>query len=80
MRLKEKYLVLLTQLNEVKNKITITSLPTSTAVTAVENKTPNASNIVNKTDRNTKTSETENKITTNHDHKYIILLLKNLIS
>ena len=45
---------------------------TSTALTAVENKIPNVSNLVKKTDYNTKISEIENKITTSHDHdKYI---------
>ena len=75
MRLKTKYLVLISQphttaaLNTKINEIpSITSLATTTAVTAVENKIPN----VSKTDYNTKVSEIENKITINHDHdKYI---------
>ena len=38
----------------------------------MENKIPNASNLVKKADYNTKISEIENKITTDHDHdKYI---------
>ena len=38
----------------------------------VENKIPNVSNLVKKTEYNTKISEIENKITTDHDHdKYI---------
>ena len=50
----------------------ITNLVTTTALTAVENKIPNVSNLVKKTDYNTKISEIENKITTDHDHdKYI---------
>ena len=59
--------------NEVKNKIpSITNLATTTALTAVENKIANVSNLVKKTVYNTKISETENKITTDHDHdKYI---------
>ena len=59
--------------NEVKNKIpNIANLSTTTAFTAVENKVPNVSNLVKKTNYNTKISESENKITTDHDHdKYI---------
>ena len=75
MRLKTKYLVLISQLhttaalNTKINEIpSITSLATTTVVTVVENKIPN----VSKTDYNTKVSEIENKITINHDHdKYI---------
>ena len=53
--------------------LNITNLATTTtALTAVENKIPNVSNLVKKTDYNTKISEIENKITTDHDHdKYI---------
>ena len=49
-----------------KNKIpNIASLATTTtALTAVENEIPNDSNLVKKTDYNTKISKTENKITT----------------
>ena len=57
MRFKVKHLVLLTQL--------------VLQLKAVENKIPNVSNLVKKTDYNTKISEIENK-TTDHDHdKYI---------
>ena len=61
------------KINEVKNTITnITNLGTTAALTAVENIVPNFSNLVKKTDHNTKISETENKSTTDHDHdKYI---------
>ena len=62
------------KINEFKNKISnITYLATTTtALSAVENKIPNASNLVKKTDYNTKISEFKNKITTDHDHdKYI---------
>ena len=46
-------------------------LATTTALTAVENKMPNVSNLVNNIDYNTKISKTEKKIT-DHDHdKYI---------
>ena len=56
------------KLNEVKNKIpNITNLATTTALIAVENKIPNVSNFVKKTDFNTKISEVENKILTDHD-------------
>ena len=78
--LKIKYLILLTsnttlnaKINEVKGKIpSIPNFATTTALTAVENKIPNVSNLVKKSDYNTRISETENKITTDHDHdKYI---------
>ena len=53
-----------------KGEITnITNLATTTALTAVENKIPNVSNLVHKIDSNTKINETENKITTDHDHE-----------
>ena len=49
----------------------ITNLDSTTALTAVENKIPNVSNLVKRTDYNTKISGTEKKIT-DHDHdKYI---------
>ena len=53
----------------------ITNLVTTTAITASENEIRNVSNLVKKkqkNDYNTKISEIENKITTDHDHdKYI---------
>ena len=56
MRLKTKYL----------------NLATTTTLTTFENKISNVSNLIKKTDYNTKISETENKITTDRDHdKYI---------
>ena len=61
--------------NEAKGEIpNITNLATTTTtLTAVENKIPNGSNLVNETDYNTNISEIENRITTNYDHdKYII--------
>ena len=59
----------------------ITKSATTTAVTAVENKIPNVSNLVNKTDYNTKISEIENKITTDHDHdKYITTQVFNKLT
>ena len=50
----------------------IVLLHTTTVLNVVENEIPNVSNLVKKTDYNTKISEIENKITTDHDHdKYI---------
>ena len=47
-------------------------MATIAALTAVENKIPNVSNSVKKTDFKTNVSEIENKITTDHDGgKYI---------
>ena len=49
-------------------------MDTTTALTSVENKTPNVSNWIKKTEYNTSISEIENKITTDDDHdKYIII-------
>ena len=49
----------------------ISNLGTTTALTTVENKIPNVSNLVKKTDYNTKVTEIEKKLN-NHDHdKYI---------
>ena len=57
---------------EAKCKIlSITNLATTTALTAVENKISNVSNLVKKTDFNTKISEIENKITDDDHDKYI---------
>ena len=56
------------KLNNIGDKIRdITNLVTTTTLTAVENKVPNVKNLVKKTDYNTKSSETENKTTTDHD-------------
>ena len=63
------------EINEVKGEIpNISNLATTTVFTAVvENKIPNVSKLVKKTDYNTKVSEIENKTATDHDHeKYII--------
>ena len=58
---------------KVKNEIpSITNLVATTALTAVADKISNVSILVKKTGYNTKISEIENKITTDHDHdKYI---------
>ena len=60
------------KINEVKKKMpNITNLAATPALSAIENKT-NVSNLVQKTDYNTKISEIENKVTTDHDYdKYI---------
>ena len=61
--------VLNTRINKIKDKIpSNTNLTTTTAFTAVEIQIPIVSNLVKKTDYNTKTSEIENKFTTDHDH------------
>ena len=53
------------------NDCSINNLATTTALTAVDNKIPNFSNLVKKANYNTKISETEKKIA-NHDYyKYI---------
>ena len=71
------YTTLNFKIKEVKSQIpSITNLATNTALIAVENEIPNVSNLVKKTDHNTKKGETENKITTDHDHdKYNIKVI-----
>ena len=55
-----------------KTEIPSTSgLATTSALTAVENKIPSFSNLVKKTDYDTKVNETEKKITDYNHHKYI---------
>ena len=49
----------------------VNSLATKIALTIVENKIPNVSNLVNKTDYNTKTTEIESKLTDHNHDKYI---------
>ena len=63
------------KISEVKGKIpSITNVATITALSVIENKIPNVSNLVKKTVYNSKISEIENKITTDHDHdKYITI-------
>ena len=60
------------KINEITGELSnITDLATSTTLTAVENIILEVSNLVKKTDCNTKTSETENE-NTDYDHdKYI---------
>ena len=53
-------------------------LRSTTALTAVENKIPNVSNLVNKTEYNTKISKNEKKFTTDHNYdKYITFQVFN---
>ena len=49
----------------------ITALATNSALTAVENKIPDVSSLVKKTDYNIKISEIEKKITDHKHDKYI---------
>ena len=70
-------------MNEVKGKIlNIANLATATTtLTAVENEIPNVSNLVKKTVYNTKISEIDNKIATDHDHdKYITSQVLNKLT
>ena len=75
MRLKEKYQVLLTlntKINKVKGEIPSTAnLAATTALTDVEHKIPNISNLVIKTGYNIKINEIEKKITDHNHDKYI---------
>ena len=60
------------KITQIENKIhSIGGLASNSALTAVENKIPNVSNLIKKTNCNTKISEIESKIN-NHNHdKYI---------
>ena len=60
------------QVSKIESKITnITGLVTNSALTAVENKIPDVSNVVKKTDYDAKILDIENKVN-DHDHdKYI---------
>ena len=49
----------------------ISNLATKSALTAVENKIPSVSNLVNKTNYNTKITEIEKKLTDHNHGKYI---------
>ena len=66
---------------EIEGKIPITSgLATNSALTAVENKIPDASSLVKKTDYNTKISEIENKVNDHNHDKYITILEFNTLA
>ena len=58
----------------------ITTLILTTALTTVENKTPDVSNLVKKTDYNTKVSEIERKIVDRSHDKYITTLEFNKLT
>ena len=49
----------------------VTNLATKTALTTVENKISSVSNLVKKTDYNTKITEIENKLNNHNRDKYI---------
>ena len=49
----------------------ISNLATKTALAAVENEIPSVSNLVNKTNCNTKITEIENKLNDHNHDKYI---------
>ena len=57
---------------KLKNKIPSTAgLATTSALTAIENKIPSISNLVKKTDYDTKVTEIEKKLTDHNQDKYI---------
>ena len=63
------------KINEVKNKIPdITNLATTTALTAVENKIHNVSNLFNRTDNETKIENNKS----DHDHDKYITTQQNI--
>ena len=60
------------KISEIESKISsISGLTTTSALTVVENKIPNVSNLVKKTDYNTKINEIEKKLTDHNHDKYI---------
>ena len=60
------------KITEIEGKIPdISNLATKTALTAVENKIPSASNLVKKTDYNTMITEIEKKLIDHNHDKYI---------
>ena len=60
------------KISELENKIpSISGLVTASALTLVENKIPNVSNLVKKIDYDTKISELEQKLTDHNHDKYI---------
>ena len=64
-------MILLKKQNSLNKKLKsdVSSLATKTALTAVENKIPDVSSLVKKTNYDTKISEIETKIT-DHNHVY----------
>ena len=60
------------KITEIENKIpSITGLATNSVLTAVENEIPDPSNLVKKTDYDTKISDIEKKIAYHNHDKYI---------
>ena len=60
------------KVTEIEGKIpSITGLAANSALTAVENKIPDVSHLVKKTDYNTKMSDIEKKINDHNHDKYI---------
>ena len=60
------------KVTEIEGKIpSSTGLATNSALTAVENKIPNVSNLVTKTNYNTKVSKTKGKLNNHNQVKYI---------
>ena len=58
----------------------VNNLPTTTALTTVENKIASVSNLVKKTDYDTQTTEIENKLNNNDHDKYITTLEFNTLA
>ena len=59
------------KITEIEGEIpSITGLATNSALTAVENKIPDVSSLVKKTDYNTNISGIENKVNDNNHEKY----------
>ena len=64
--------ILNTKMNDVKIEIqSISGLATTSTLAAVENKVPNVSSLVKKTDYDLKVNEIEKKITDHKHEKYI---------
>ena len=59
------------QITEEGEIPSITGLATNSALTAIKNKIPDVSSLVQKTDYNTKISEIENKVNNHNYDKYI---------
>ena len=71
-RISDKKQYLHAKITEMEGKIpSITGLATNSALTAVENKRPDVSSLVKKTDSDAKVSEIENKVNDDNHDKYI---------
>ena len=62
----------ITDITDLATTTTTTTTTTATTLNAVENKMPNVSNFVKRTDYNTKISEIETKINGHNHDQYII--------